>query len=67
METKLLELSDFSLASEAIGRLLRRRRPGRAPASFGAAVDGTNGSMNDLRPNPLRIAMAPAGGAPVAE
>ncbi|MBD0272308.1 MAG: hypothetical protein ICV73_10295 [Acetobacteraceae bacterium] len=34
---------------------------------IGGIVDGTNGSMNDLTPNPLRIAMVPvAGAAPVA-
>lgn len=29
---------------------------------IGGVVDATNGSMNDLRPNPLRIAMIPVGG-----
>ena len=29
----------------------------------GGIVDGTNGSMNDLVPNPLRITMTPVGGA----
>lgn len=29
---------------------------------IGGVVDATNGSMNDLRPNPLRIAMTPVGG-----
>ncbi len=33
---------------------------------IGGVVDATNGSLNDLRPNPLRIAMTPVGGAPVA-
>lgn len=28
----------------------------------GMIVDGSNGSMNDLTPNPLRIAMTPVGG-----
>ena len=30
---------------------------------IGIIVDGSNGSMNDLTPNPLRIAMTPVGGA----
>jgi hypothetical protein len=30
---------------------------------IGGVIDGTNGSMNDLRPNPLRITMTPLGGA----
>lgn len=29
---------------------------------IGGIVDGTNGSMNDLMPNPLRITMTPIGG-----
>jgi PEGA domain len=29
---------------------------------IGGVVDATNGSMHDLRPNPLRIAMTPVGG-----
>lgn len=31
---------------------------------IGGIVDGTNGSMNDLRPNPLRITMNRIGSAP---
>lgn len=30
---------------------------------IGGIVDGTNGSMNDLRPNPLHITMTPIGGS----
>ena len=31
---------------------------------IGGVVDGTNGSMNDLRPNPLQITMTTIGGRP---
>jgi hypothetical protein len=30
---------------------------------IGAVVDGSNGSLNDLKPNPLRVELAPAGAA----
>lgn len=33
---------------------------------IGAVVDGASGAMRDLRPNPLQVAMVPAGGAPAA-
>jgi len=33
---------------------------------IGGAVDASNGSMNDLVPNPLRITMRPSGSAPAA-
>lgn len=33
---------------------------------IGGVVDATNGSMNDLRPNPLRITMVPVGVAGAA-
>lgn len=33
---------------------------------IGGVVDATNGSLNDLRPNPLRITMTPVGGMPAA-
>jgi hypothetical protein len=33
---------------------------------IGAAVDGTNGSMQDLTPNPLEITLEPEGAAPAA-
>ncbi|HEX8525795.1 hypothetical protein [Allosphingosinicella sp.] len=33
---------------------------------IGGAVDASNGSLKDLRPNPLRIAMVPTGSAPAA-
>jgi hypothetical protein len=36
---------------------------------IGAAVDGSNGSLNDLKPNPLRVTLVavPDAAAPVAE
>ncbi len=33
---------------------------------IGAVVDGASGAMRDLRPNPLQVAMVPAGSAPAA-
>lgn len=33
---------------------------------IGAAIDGSNGSMNDLRPNPLRVSMVPLAAAAAA-
>jgi hypothetical protein len=30
---------------------------------IGAVVDGTNGSMNNLVPNPLQVTLVPVGGA----
>jgi hypothetical protein len=30
---------------------------------IGAVVDGASGAMNDLRPNPLQVAMVPQGGS----
>lgn len=33
---------------------------------IGAVVDGTNGSMNDLMPNPLRVNLVPLSAAPTS-
>lgn len=34
---------------------------------IGGIVDGTNGSMNNLTPNPLKVTLVPVPAAPVAE
>jgi hypothetical protein len=34
---------------------------------IGAVVDGTNGSMNNLTPNPLKVTLVPLGGAASAD
>jgi hypothetical protein len=33
---------------------------------IGAVVDGSNGSMNNLTPNPLKVTLVPVGGVPMA-
>lgn len=34
---------------------------------IGAAVDGSNGAMNDLKPNPVTVTLVPLGAAPAME